>query len=77
MEINTSGFRYNKQEAYPQLDILIRYKELGGEIITVGSDAHSIHFISLKFDYAYELLKKAGFSYVTLFKKRVAIFRKI
>ena len=40
IEVNTSGFRYGINGTYPSLNILKRYKELGGEIITAGSDSH-------------------------------------
>ena len=40
IEVNTSGFAYGLDSAMPSIDILKLYKELGGEIITVGSDAH-------------------------------------
>src|SRR5690625_3899806 len=40
IEINTSGFRYGIGSAMPSKDILQWYKQSGGEIITVGSDAH-------------------------------------
>jgi histidinol-phosphatase (PHP family) len=40
LEINTSGLRQNPRETYPGPDIVARYQELGGRLLTVGSDAH-------------------------------------
>ena len=40
IEINLSGYTYRLGSAIPEADIVKRYKELGGEIITLGSDAH-------------------------------------
>ena len=40
IELNTSGFRYGLGSPHPNIEILKRYKELGGRIITLGSDAH-------------------------------------
>lgn len=77
IEINTSGFKYNVNTAIPDIDLLERYKKLGGEIITVGSDAHSFEYIAYKFDVVYEMLKKAGFSYITTYDKRKPSFIKI
>ncbi|HOQ16211.1 MAG TPA: histidinol-phosphatase HisJ family protein [Defluviitaleaceae bacterium] len=74
IEINTSGFRYGLGHPSPQFAIVKRYKELGGEIITVGSDAHRKEDICSHFDCAYEMLKKAGFSKITVFKNRKASF---
>ncbi len=77
IEINTSGFRYGLNNVHPSLDIVKRYKELGGEIITVGSDAHYSRSIYEGFDFAYDLLKSAGFEYITTFDKLKPNFIKI
>jgi len=45
LEINTSGLRQAAREMYPSPAAVARYRELGGERITVGSDAHTAdHF---------------------------------
>ena len=77
IEINTSGFRYGLNQTHPQTEILKRYKELGGEILTVGSDAHKASDISADFDKAYEIIKSVGFNYITLFEKQKPRFEKI
>lgn len=74
IEINTSGYRYKLNQTHPQLSILKRYKELGGEIITVGSDAHMTKDIVSHFDIAYSMLKETGFKYITLFELCKPIF---
>lgn len=78
IEINTSGL-YNNGMKYPNPhpDILKRYKELGGEIVTIGSDAHKPENIALSFDIAEEMLVNAGFKYYTTFEQRVAHFNKL
>lgn len=76
IELNTSGYRYKLNCTHPQLPILKRYKELGGEIITVGSDAHDAKNIALHFKDAYELLEQADFKYITLFEKQKPNFVK-
>ena len=44
LEINSSGLRQSPREAYPGNEILRRYRELGGSLLTTGSDSHdSIH----------------------------------
>jgi len=65
IEINTSGFKYGLEEPLCDLEILKRYKEIGGEIITMGSDAHSPEFVGNHFKEATELLKAAGFTHLT------------
>ncbi|MCT8140029.1 histidinol-phosphatase HisJ family protein [Anaerobacillus sp. CMMVII] len=70
IEVNMSGFRYRIDCALPDLPFLKLYKDVGGEIITVGTDAHSKHFVGKHLDLGYELLGKAGFKYVTTFRER-------
>lgn len=70
IEINTSGFRYGLGYAHPKLEILKRYKQLGGEIITIGSDAHTPNDITSHFKEAYELLQAAGFQAITVFRNQ-------
>jgi len=40
LEINSSGWRQPAGRPYPDLELVKLYRELGGEIITIGSDAH-------------------------------------
>jgi len=72
MEVNTRSYRDKEGIKTPVYDIKIlkRYKELGGEIITLGSDAHSIDSIGYKFDYFKEMIKNAGFKYTAYFTER-------
>ena len=51
IEVNTSSFRYKLNDLTPSRKILKLYNELGGEIITIGSDAHKAEDIGHKFDY--------------------------
>ena len=67
LELNTSGFRYKLQSTMPDLNILKRYREMGGEILTIGSDAHSPHHVAEYFDFASDLARKAGLRYITRF----------
>ena len=74
LEINTGGMKYDLKELHPTADVLKLYRELGGEIITVGSDAHKTSNITRGFDRAAEVLKECGFKYYTVFEKRMASF---
>ena len=58
------------KDLHPCRDILKRYKKLGGEIITIGSDAHDPFYLGYEFDKASELLKECGFSSYYIFHKR-------
>lgn len=70
LELNTSRLRRGFPEANPGKAILLRYKELGGDMITIGSDAHSPDGIACCFDKARELLLSCGFRYYATFSGR-------
>lgn len=77
IEINTAGLKYGLNEPNPCTDIVKLYHDLGGEIITVGSDAHKqIHF-AYDFHKIPKILETAGFDYFTIFKDRKPEFIKI
>lgn len=68
IEINTSGL--SKNLLFPKVDIIKMYKDLGGEIITVGSDSHNSERVGENIEHTYELLKNLGYKYVFTFDKR-------
>jgi histidinol-phosphatase (PHP family) len=70
IEINTSGLRYKLGYPHPHATILKRYRELGGEIITIGSDAHRACDVASGFGETENLLKSLGFSYYCVFRNR-------
>lgn len=74
LEINTSGWKYGLSSPHPAIGIFKRYKELGGEIVTIGSDAHKPEHIAWGFERIPDFLREAGFSYFTIFKERKPIF---
>lgn len=75
LEINTSGLRgtYGLAETLPGEQVLRDYKDLGGEIITIGSDAHRAEDVGAGFDHAIGLLKDVGFERIYYAKKRQLI----
>lgn len=70
IEINSAGYRAGLNAPNPCEEILKLYRSLGGEIITVGSDAHKPEDIARDFTSVEELLFKCGFKYYTVFKER-------
>lgn len=77
IELNTAGFRKGLSEPNPCTDIIKRYKELGGEIITIGSDAHVVADVATGLDQATEILTACGFKYYTVFQYRVPEFKRL
>ena len=77
IEINTSGIRYGLGTPHPNIEIIKRYKELGGKIITIGSDAHKSSDLVSNFDVVYDMLDEVGFGEITVYHDRVPQFVKI
>lgn len=73
IEINTSGLRYGLGASHPKVKILELYKELGGEIITIGSDAHHPKHVGYGYQSSIDLLRDLGYDYIHIFKNRKAI----
>lgn len=67
IELNTSGTRYGLSHNMPGDDVLKLYKECGGEILTLGSDAHRPADIAHEFRESLELFDSIGFRYVATF----------
>ncbi|MRG87254.1 histidinol-phosphatase HisJ family protein [Salinibacillus xinjiangensis] len=77
IEVNNSGFKYGLGSAMPSEDILQLYKDMNGEIITIGSDSHSPSTLGTHYEETIELLKKTGFKYVATFEQQKPVFHKI
>lgn len=77
IELNVSGLRDGGSVTFPEIGLLKLYRSLGGEIITVGSDAHYPRHVGIGIAKGYEMLKEAGFTHVTTFKNRKPSFVKI
>ena len=75
MEINTSGVD-RCGDFLPTEEFFRRFKELGGQIITVGSDAHNAVRVGQYSDRACRMMKDI-FGYVCTFENRVPIFHKL
>ncbi len=72
LEVNTAGYAKGLGQPNPKIDVLKRYKEFGGELITIGSDGHVPNAYAFGFGEVEELLKKVGFRYYAIFKQRKA-----
>lgn len=74
IEVNLSGYAYKLGTAFPDVDMIKRYKELGGEIVTLGSDAHEAAYVGKSFKQGIAILERAGFNHVNYFKNRKPVF---
>jgi histidinol-phosphatase (PHP family) len=70
IEINTSPLRRGQPEPCPSLKILRWFRGLGGEILTVGSDAHTPAAVGADLDVAMAMAAAAGFERLATFRRR-------
>lgn len=77
LELNASGFFSSGRQMNPHPYILQRYRELGGEMVTVGSDAHAPERISRRFSDIEKIMKKTGFYQYVTFEKRRPVFHNL
>jgi len=73
LEINTSGLRNSYKQLVPDESIVRRFKQLGGQRITVGSDAHYAHHLGQDIEQGMDMALRCGFTHLTLFQQREAI----
>ena len=69
LEVNTNGL-YMTPDTMPEMPVVRRYRELGGEIIAVGSDAHYEPVVGHAVSETLNMLKSIGFKYVCAFDAR-------
>jgi histidinol-phosphatase (PHP family) len=67
LELNTSGLRQRLGKTLPDLAIIQRYRELGGKLITIGSDAHRWADIGSGVEQGLGLLRHAGFNHFIIY----------
>ena len=70
LEINTSGLFGPLADTMPPAPYIRRFRELGGEFVTIGSDSHQIHTLGAGFDQARQILADAGFGSYTFYRER-------
>ncbi|MBQ8972076.1 MAG: histidinol-phosphatase HisJ family protein [Clostridia bacterium] len=77
IEVNTSCFRYGLKDLTPSRAILRLYRALGGEILSMGSDAHKPADLAAYIEATKPVLRDLGFRYFCTFDKMKPIFHKL
>ncbi len=77
IEVNTSCFRYGLKDLTPSRDIIRLYKELGGKIITIGSDSHKKEHLANKIKETKKELLDMGFEYYCTYDKMTPTFHRL
>jgi histidinol-phosphatase (PHP family) len=70
LEINTCGLWQAPAETFPCLETLCRYRELGGQVLTLGSDAHHVANVGRNIRDGLALARAAGFKAITVLVDR-------
>jgi histidinol-phosphatase (PHP family) len=73
LEVNSSGLRHRVGETYPSAATVTRFRELGGERVVAGSDAHRTEWFAWRLDEAYRLIAEAGFESLAFRRGRGAV----
>lgn len=74
LEINTAGLIKGLPCFHPKLEVLKRYLELGGDLLTIGSDGHSPDKIATEFAKTEELLRSCNIKGYYVYKNRIPEF---
>lgn len=69
IEINTSGLRQEYHKTFPEKQYIKLFREIGGEILTIGSDAHCVSDVAKGVADGIELAKECGFKHAVFFKE--------
>ncbi len=77
IEINTSGLRQKYGRTFPDAGTVKRYRELGGRILTIGSDAHRTGDLGKGIAEGIELARNCGFTEIAVYKERKPTFIRI
>ncbi len=77
IEVNTSCYRYGLQDLTPSRQILELYRDLGGRILTIGSDSHKRAHLGYQIPETMEMLKTMGFSQICTYEQMKPIFHDI
>ncbi|MGN1412205.1 MAG: histidinol-phosphatase HisJ family protein [Oscillospiraceae bacterium] len=73
IEVNSSGLRQKCGIPFPTVEYVKMYRDLGGTVISVGSDAHSTDQLGKNIPECIDMIKSCGFEYLTYFKHRQPI----
>lgn len=70
IEINTSGLRQQYGKTFPSLKYIKMFRDLGGEVISLGSDSHTMRDFAANIREGTNIAVEAGFEYLTVFRER-------
>lgn len=77
LEVNSSGIRKGLHVPMPSAEYIRRYRDKGGRLITVGSDAHYAADVGKDIPQVLSILRETGFEEICVFSRKQPVFIKI
>lgn len=77
IELNTSSFKYGLPDLMPSRRILRLYRELGGEMLTLGSDSHETAHLGDHIREVRPILREMGFRSFCTFERMQPVFHEL
>ncbi|MCC8125838.1 MAG: histidinol-phosphatase HisJ family protein [Clostridiales bacterium] len=77
IELNTSSHRYKLTDSQPCVAILKLYRDLGGKILTIGSDSHAPAQLGAYIREDSRILKEMGFEYLCTYENMEPVFHRL
>ena len=74
IEVNTSCYRYGLPDLTPSLPLLKLYRELGGRILTFGSDSHKKEHLAAHLEEARKCLREIGYTQFCTYERMKPVF---
>lgn len=74
IELNTSFHRYGLNDTMPSKEILKLYRELGGTVVTIGSDSHKPEHLGAYIEEGKEILRELGFKEFCTYEQMKPVF---
>ena len=69
IELNTSSFRYGLSDLQPSCGVLRLYRDLGGRVLTLGSDSHKPEHLGAHIEECHDRLRELGFTEFCTFER--------
>ena len=69
IEINTSGLRQVIGRTLPDINVIRRFRELGGKYVTIGSDAHRWGDIGSGIETGLDMMLECGYTHFSVYEK--------
>ncbi len=74
LEVNSSGIRKGLHVPMPSAEFIQRYRDKGGRLITLGSDAHRVEDVGADIPQCLDILRSIGFSEICVFSRKNPVF---